>query len=252
MIQIFYFSPTGNVKYLAEKLAAELNSDTTLSAMENTIPSEIPTSEKMVMMYPVHAFNAPRTVLRFLKELPLGICNEISLLAIGCNETWINSASSILSRKELEKRGFTITVDRVLAMPLTMVYDFPKDLKLPMISCAEKRVKKIAHEIVFSKKTHRTVPLKAKILRVFGSFEDYAARLFGLELFASQDCTSCGNCIDRCPEQNIVFNKSEKPVFKFRCLMCMRCIYECPEHAIKPRFSRFIPLKNGYTIQDKT
>ena len=40
-----------------------------------------------------------------------------------------------------------------------------------------------------------------------------------------------------------------KPKFGFKCLMCMRCIYNCPEKAISPRFSKFIPIRKGYSLK---
>lgn len=81
-----------------------------------------------------------------------------------------------------------------------------------------------------------------------GKGESPAARLFGLELHANKSCTSCGTCWSNCPENNIKEKDNGLPGFGFSCSMCMRCIYSCPEKAISPRISKFIPIKNGYTL----
>jgi len=252
MIQICYFSPTGNVKHLAEKLFHGLDSDTLLSAIECTDPRELQPSQHIVIIYSVHAFNAPRTVKRFVRNLPPHLCEKISLVAVGCNEIWINSAASFGIRKELEKKGYTIAVDTVIAMPLTLVVPFPDELIKKTILDGEIQIEQLIPQLLSEEMSEdiseRTIPLKSKLLSMVGKSEDLAARFFGLELFASKSCTSCGVCVKRCPERNITFNSKQKPKFAFNCLMCMRCIYDCQEKAIKPRFSRFMPLKNGYSI----
>jgi ferredoxin len=251
MIQICYFSPTGNAKYLAEKLSEGLGTeDSTLSALEFLEPKDLTAVEHLVILYSIHAFNAPRTVKRFVRNLPNDLSKRVSLIAVGCTDIWINSASSFAIRKELEKKGYEIAVDEVIAMPLTLVAPFPDKLITKTIREAEESISQIASLIISEAISTRTIPLKSKLLATVGRSEDLAARLFGLELFASKSCTSCGICVKRCPERNIKFNKKEIPRFGFNCLMCMRCIYECPEKAIKPRFSRFIPLKDGYSINN--
>ena len=96
--------------------------------------------------------------------------------------------------------------------------------------------------------TVREVEGKSRLLSFFGKAEQFASRLFGLELHAAENCSSCGTCWGNCPEKNIKRGSDGKPQFGYNCLMCMRCIYNCPENAICPRFSKFLPIKNGYSL----
>ncbi len=252
MITILYFSPTGNVRLLAEKLSSQFDSGSVkLLPLEFTNPEDLKESGHIVIMFSIHAFNPPQTVKRFIKNMPEGLCEQVTLISVGCADSWINRAATSGLRKTLLKKEYSILVDELLAMPLTIVMSFPEELKRKLLVTAEKKIQHIGESIVSSSTLEQTIPIKSKILSFIGKAEGPAARLFGLELHAGNDCTSCGLCVENCPEGNIKFNKKNKPKFRLHCLMCMRCIYNCPENTIKPRFSKFIPIKNGYSVDLK-
>lgn len=78
-MEIVYFSPTGNVKYLAQRLAEELHLKHTAAKiwpLEHTDPATLEKNGDMVLMYAVYGFNAPRTVVRFARSLPSGHFNQ--------------------------------------------------------------------------------------------------------------------------------------------------------------------------------
>ncbi|MGL1890901.1 MAG: EFR1 family ferrodoxin [Spirochaetaceae bacterium] len=253
MITMIYFSPTGNVKYITNKLAEKLGkNDTKILPLEFTEPTELESAEKLIILYSIHAFNPPRTVRRFVKNLPSNLYNSVDIIAVGCAESWINDAASADIKKVLESKGYTVNLTETLAMPLTLIMNFPENVGKETVKNAENRLEGLAKSILNSVKTDKKIALKSKLLHVVGKAEDPAARMFGLELFANSKCTSCGICVNNCPEKNIVFNKKQIPKFKSNCLMCLRCIYECPVQAIKPRFSRFIPIKNSYKLSNFT
>ena len=133
-------------------------------------------------------------------------------------------------------------------MPLTFVMSFPDELAYRLIAESEKRIEDISLSLAEGKKTAVRVAGKSRLLAFFGKAEPFASRLFGLELYAGDNCISRGTCWENCPEKNIERNDSGRPRFGFDCLMCMRCIYNCPEKAISPRFSKFLPIKNGYSL----
>lgn len=250
MNTIIYFSPTGNVRYLAKQLTNALGSDTTETlALEFSNPEDLKPKENLIIMYSIHAFNPPRTVRRFVKNIPPGLYGNISIISVGCTDMWINAAASRGIRKKLERKGYSILVDEVMAMPLTLVMQFPDDLAKKQISAGNEKIEEIAGAILQNKRSDKKIPIKSRIIHFFGKAEGPAARLFGLELYANKSCTQCGICVKNCPEHNIRFNKKNKVKIGLNCLMCMRCIYNCPEKAIKPRISRFLPINTGYSIE---
>jgi ferredoxin len=172
----------------------------------------------------------------------------VSLIAVGCAGNWLNGAVSLDLRKSLLKKAYPIVVDEELAMPLTFIMNFPDELNLKLIAESERKIADLCRRIMEMDTSEREVLFKSKIMNFMGKAESPAARLFGLELHANNDCTSCGTCWTNCPQQNIKQKSNGKPGFGFNCIMCMRCIYHCPEQAISPRVSKFIPIKGGYKL----
>jgi len=249
MYTIIYFSPTGNTKYLCETLANKLSiEDNCIHALEFTEYEELIKNDHLILMYPIHGFNPPRTVKRFIKNLPEGIYNKVSLIAVGCNDLWVNDAVSLGLRKKLTKKGYEIFIDEILSMPLTFVMDFPEETKQKTIKTAKEKLLVIADRIINEEISELKVKFKSKVINFIGKAESPAARMFGLELHAKNNCVSCGICWNNCPENNIKQGKKNKPKFGFKCSMCMRCIYNCPEKAITPYISKFLTIKGGYSL----
>lgn len=249
MHTIVYFSPTGNVLYLAKMLANCLGiHEDKILPLEFTEPDQLAEDTHLILLYPVHAFNAPRTVKRFVKRLPPRLFDDVSLIGVGCTTSWVDRAASSDLRKLLNEKEYHITLDDILAMPLTFIAKFPEEIARKLIDESEKNIKDIAISLENGEKSMIEVGFKPRLLKFIGKVEQFASRLFGLELHASKECNSCGICWDNCPENNIKRGSNDKPKFGFSCLMCMRCIYNCPQKAITPRFSKFIPIKNGYSL----
>ncbi len=251
MYTIIYFSPTGNTKYLAEHMKEVLGgSNTKVLALDFLEVEKLEKDNQLIFMYPIHGFNAPRSVKRFVKKLPEGLFDQVHLVAVGCNNSWVNDAVSLDLKRQLKKKKYSIGVDEIFAMPLTFIMSFPEDAIYKMIAEAKKKVDTIISQIKENKPTIKKVKLMPRIINFIGKAESPAARIFGLELHAKKDCISCGICWENCPEGNIKPNKDGIPKFAFKCEMCMRCIYNCPVKAITPRISKFIPIKTGYNIDN--
>jgi Pyruvate/2-oxoacid:ferredoxin oxidoreductase delta subunit len=249
MHTIIYFSPTGNVLHLVEMLASQLGiPEDKVRPLEFTRPGKLVKDDHLILLYSVHAFNAPRTVKRFVKRLPSGLYTDVSLIAVGCTTNWVNGAVSLDLRKLFAKKGYPILLDRILAMPLTFIMEFPAAVARKQIAESGAEIEGIARSLADREQTLVEPVFKSRLMNFIGKAEAGAARVFGLELHAGENCTSCGTCWQNCPERNIQRGRDGKPKFGFSCLMCMRCIYNCPQKAIAPRFSKFIPIGKGYSI----
>jgi ferredoxin len=242
------FSPTGNALHLAGRLAERLDpSGARVFALES-ITDRPPGGEHLVLLYPIHAFNAPRNVMRFARRLPAGLYRTVSLIGVGCTTTWVNEAASSNLRRIFRKKGMPVVLDEILAMPLTIFTSFPEKVAGQVIADSETRIEEIAIAIGAGEPTTVKVSGWSRLLSFLGRAEPLASRLFGLELHASSACNACGICWENCPEKNIRRHGDGRPRFGFDCLMCLRCIYHCPQQAISPRFSKFIPISNGYSL----
>jgi ferredoxin len=249
LFTLIHFSPTGNALHLARTLADGLQPhDVELIALESIAADQPPRGEHLVLLYPVHAFNAPRNVKQFVKRLQPGLFTTVSLIGVGCMTNWLNGAVSADLRKLFAKKGYPICLDEILAMPLTLFTSFPDELACQVIAESERATADLSTALIEGRITTVSVRRRSRVLSFFGKAEQVASRFFGLELRAGQDCNSCGICWEHCPQRNIQPNGARRPRFGFDCLMCMRCIYNCPQRAISPRFSRFLPIKDGYSL----
>lgn len=249
MFTIVQFSPTGNAAHIANLLSDHLETDQ-VYALEHTSPDTLPNSEHLIILYAIHAFNAPKTVKRFVKALPSNKYKKVSLIGVGCNDIWVNDAASKEITKILEHKSYQIVVDEIIAMPLTFIMSFPEELIKDQLIKAHQLIKALSEDIKNSIGRDKPIPFKSLMINRVGRIEPFAARFFGLELHAKKSCSKCGLCVKECPEGNIKMKDNGKIKFGFKCMMCMRCIYHCPTQSITPRISKFIPIKSGYSIDD--
>lgn len=251
IFNIIYFSGTGNTQYLARRLETALASHQAAvktHRLERTDPAATGNKGELVLMYPVHGFNAPRNVIRFVRDLPAGQNRTISIISVGAEEHWVNAAASLRLRNILQTKDYVIHQDELLAMPSNFIVGFSDEKCEAIISLAEEKIDQIARSLITGQVSTPEIPFKSKLIAWVGGIESVGARWFGLDLHANQHCTSCGKCVRGCPMNNIRFNKADHPVFSMNCLMCLRCVYQCPENAIHPRLYRFVVLKEGYSI----
>lgn len=247
MYTIVHYSPTGNAAYIAKLLSHHIE-DSNVYALEHTAISSLPASEHLILLFAIHAFNAPGSVKRFVENMVVDQFKKVSLIGVGCNTSWINLAASKEIRRIVEGKSCEVIVDELIAMPLTFIMSFPEDVIEEQIATAKASIKVLAEVIRNSTDSSKAIPFKSHLINAVGKVEPFAARLFGLELHAKKSCIQCGLCVRECPVGNIRMDDKGKIKFGFKCTMCMRCIYKCPTQSITPRLSKFIPIKKGYSL----
>ena len=165
MYTIIYFSPTGNVLHLAKELADGLKSPAEdILPLEFTDPLQLESNKHLILLYPVHGFNAPRTVKRFVKAPPPGLFEFVSLIAVGCAGNWLNAAVSSDLRKSLMKKAYSIVLDEDLAMPLTFIMNFPDETNLKLIAESERKISDLCRRIMEKDPGKKEVAFKSKIV----------------------------------------------------------------------------------------
>jgi len=234
---------------VAETLAGCLGPQATkLVPLEATRPGLLAEGGHLVLLYPIHGFNPPRNVDRFVRHLAPSLFEAVSIIAVGCADHWVNHAASRRLRRSLMAKGYAVVADEIVAMPLTFIMAFLDEMARGLITEADARMAHVAASLEAKPGVPQPMAWKSRIVSFVGRLESPASRLFGLELRASDRCTACGTCRSRCPQGNVRRGRDGKPRFGFDCLMCMRCIYGCPANAIAPRFSKFIPIRGGYSL----
>jgi len=66
------------------------------------------------------------------------------MIGVGCTTHWVNQAVSSDLRRLFTKKGYPISLDEILAMPLTFIMAFPDELAYKLIAESEKKIKDIS------------------------------------------------------------------------------------------------------------
>jgi len=252
-LSIFFFSGSGNTEHVANLFSSELSSDFDIKLIN--IDNVIRKGEKFDddfhkagLIYPVHALNAPKNVIKFLKKhLPKGK-NRSFFIVKSPGDPFFNGGATYELRKILSRKGYEISQEETIVMPANVFLGYRKAFIEKILITAQKRVKDLSKKIVTNRISLHKNPLWLRFSTWFFSrLESYGSPIFGKDLRVNSKCNSCELCQKVCPTGNIKLIDG-KPKFGWKCLICMRCIYKCPQDAIAPRFFGFFKVKNYYNI----
>ncbi|MCH5147188.1 MAG: EFR1 family ferrodoxin [Clostridiales bacterium] len=242
------FSGTGNTLKVSERLVEELR----LSGVETDIyniraGAELPETkgyEMLLVGYPVHAFNAPASVLSFLKKLPQAENMPAYIVRTSGEPLKLNDASGITPRRILKKRGYAVRGEFSCVMPYNIIFRHSDQMAARMWRAAELRIKKDAVEIAKGEgeiaKINPFQRLVAFVLRI----EHTAMPFIGRRFRTTENCVGCGICAGECPQNNIKMEDG-KPEFGKNCVGCMACSFVCPKDALK------IAILNKWRVNGK-
>ncbi|MBP5456452.1 MAG: EFR1 family ferrodoxin [Paludibacteraceae bacterium] len=239
---IFYFSATGNSKWVASQLAFILGES--LVSINDVLKKgltdcryQLSEDERIGFVFPVHSWGVPTLVLKFIKHLELqGYENHQVFAVCTCGDD-AGYTNSIL-RKALKKKGLPLDQCFTVQMPNTYIV-FPffdvdsQEVETEKLENAQLRIKKISKEIVdgINNKSlyHKGVLPFLKTRLIYPIFKKCATGK--TKFHASNRCTRCGLCKDVCPTLNIKTNNG-LPYWGNNCVQCLACIHHCPVKAI--------------------
>ncbi len=230
------FSGTGNTRRVSETFAGELAAlghTSELFMIKKGAPMpEIEAYDLLIVGYPVHAFNAPTTVLSFLRSMPEG-GKTVYLLRTSGEPSKLNDASGITPRRILTKKGYTVKGEFTYVMPYNILFRHSQGMVSRMWKTALARIYRDVHIVDALQGDLRHVgPVRrsaAFVLRI----EHPAMPLIGKTFRVSKKlCAGCGACAALCPSGNIRMVDG-RPKFGMHCVGCMGCAFSCPHDAVR-------------------
>ncbi|MBD3353411.1 MAG: 4Fe-4S dicluster domain-containing protein [Candidatus Lokiarchaeota archaeon] len=249
-ILIYFFSGTGNTKRVTKYIADEFrkkNVNTDIVNIENADAHELNhnTYDIIGFGYPVHAFNAPEYVLKFIENIE----NKKSESPKKCfvfktaGDSFMNGGSTHIVRKYLEEQGLSVYYERLFVMPANVLMAFERSLIKQLVLLSQKTARSLVEDILIQKeRLQKNTWFNRISTKIFSKMESWGIKKLGKRFKTAQSCTQCGICEKICPTNNIsIHNNLVKHGEK--CMLCMRCIYTCPENAIN------IPYMNFFTIK---
>jgi ferredoxin/flavodoxin len=234
---IFYFSATGNSKYVASRLA-EARGERMISIIDclrkQMYAFDPSGDERIGFVTPTYFGGLPIVVTDFLNRMELtkaGARYAYHVLTFG---TTTGFAHSMMARY-LKKQGLPLRGRFIIRMvdtwtPLFDLSDAEKNTK--MTEAAEPRISSVIDQV-------------AK--RIAGDFNDHKLPRFIAAPFYAQyrngkatrdftvgdSCIGCGLCSHTCPVQAIEMRDGKPAWTKERCAVCLGCLHRCPEFAIQ-------------------
>ncbi len=247
---IFYFSGTGNSRWVAQELARLLG-DTIVSIPEARDMYFDDKAPQAVWVFPIYSWGVPPVVRKYIKKLIMtpGIPHY---LVCTCGDD-IGLAHMMWRRDIIKEECGEIRGMYSVRMPnsYTLMKGFDvDDLAIAewKLTTAEERVKEIARRIASGDSSVDVVKgkypwFKTKILYPLFKRFCMSPRPF----HATDACVGCGKCACECPMKNIMMSDG-KPAWGKNCAMCLRCYHTFPHHAVA--YGKATEFKGQYLHPD--
>lgn len=243
---LFYFSGTGNSKYIAELFCQKMGAK--CYSIEETIDvGKLINSEEVIgFCYPIYGSRVPRNMRGFIqKYLPDLKGKKLIIFAT----QWLFSGDGARVLTDLfPKNHIEVIYAEHFNMPnnvsnLFFLRQVSEQKMERKILKAEKKLDLVCQDIKLGKIKKRGFSGFSKFLGVLqgslwqkestsvdlvaGSMEEKLAKSVRI----NQNCTRCGVCIKVCPVNNL---KLENKIIQHNndCVGCYRCVNMCPELAI--------------------
>lgn len=232
---IFYFSGTGNSKYVAEQIA-KITGDEIISIndkLKQSDKSEINVNDKLVFVVPTYSWRIPRVVRDWILKTDFnGTKNAWFVMTCGSE---IGNAEKY-NKQLCKEKGFVYMGSAQVVMPENYIamFNSPTQEKIEEIfNKADAEIQKIAN-LVLENKSFSTPrnSLQDKFMSGPVNMLFYPMFVKAKAFYADNKCTNCGKCVKVCPLNNIKI-KNNKPVWNKNCTHCMACISYCPTSAIE-------------------
>ena len=230
---IIYFSGTGNSKYAALEIAAELH-DKAVSIENCGCDIELKKDECFGVVFPTYFWEVPAVMRGFLERVKIKADGDFySFAVITCGTT--PGCSGADAGKLLKARGVDLGAAFSIRMPdsWTPVFDLSKPEKVKK-KCdnADKALAAVIKQIKARKTGNRT-KLKAPYFVKNMNDKMYKKARKTSNFTLEDPCIGCGSCVKQCPVKAIEMQNG-KPVWtKEQCTLCLRCLHLCPKFAIQ-------------------
>ena len=238
---LFYFSGTGNTRWIAQQLAEAIGEELHFipDEMKKGLMSyELKDGERLGFCFPTHGWQPPRIVRDFIRRATFQTTSTTFVWALTTCGDNTGKTMDIFNR-ELDRKGLKAETLFSVIMPesyvcLPLMYTDTESREREKIEQARRQTEQIAGIIKDRKRGIKeleqgaTPRLFSYIIGQYFNCCMISDKKFTVD---TDVCTRCGKCRKVCPVDNIQGTPPEW-LHNGRCTCCLACYHHCPVHAI--------------------
>lgn len=254
---IVWFSGTGNSRFVAERLAADLGDR--MLRLSPGLEQICPDDRRVIWVCPVYSWGLPPHVRSAMRRVEVGSSGVVHHLVLTCGDDV--GLTPQMWRKDMQKRSMTAGLAFSVTMPNNYVclpgFDVDsREVADAKLAQAPQRIGEISRLIAAWR-----VGMEAKDDVVRGRFAWMKTRVIypWFVRYAMSPkpfrytgaCISCGKCAAVCPLCNVDMRHNDGrkyPEWGSYCALCLACYHVCPRHAVeygsatesKGQYQRFV------------
>lgn len=238
---IFYFSGTGNSKWVAEEIAKKIE-DKAYNISKLSELSKINEEKQIGFVFPIYAWGVPEAMEIFVQKL-----ENVKTFTFGICTCGADAGIALKKLSEI----YHLDSSYSIIMPSNYIIGEDledEDIILKKIDNAKKEIEIISNEIMQRKKVYRVnegkMPtFKSNVInKGFNKFVRNTKPFY----VKKEYCNSCGLCAKICPASTITLVDG-KPVWNEKCYQCLSCINKCPKSAIQ--YGKKTEKRRRYNIE---
>ena len=237
---IFYFSGTGNSKWIAEQFARVLD-DTLVFIPEalrhGQFEFSLDMDERIGFIFPIYSWGPPAIVLHFIQQLSLlGYQRQYMYFICSCGDD-VGLTQQVFE-KTVSMKGWSCNAGYSVIMPNSYVllpgFDVDsQEVEARKLENAKRMVPELVSKIGQRKEEFSliegSVPfVKTRIIRPLFNRYQMSPKKF----YATDACIGCKCCEKVCPIGNVSVN-GKKPEWGMECTACLACYHVCPQQALQ-------------------
>lgn len=243
---VFYFSATGNSRYVAKRLA-QINKDSLYEiGGREEFDYHIKEGEPIGFVMPTYYWGVPKVVLDFVKAMHIE-GSHYCYLVLTCGGS--TSRAATIFKKAFESRFAPVNCVQgffSVKMPdtYTPMFDIPDAKRsVEIVKEADPVIETVAGYIGRGAiGDYDQLHGKAILTTVcYPIYKIITTRLFHV----GDTCVGCGLCEANCPSRAIKMVDGKPQWVLRQCSHCLRCLHRCPQFAIQ--FGKSTSKRGQYT-----
>ena len=228
---MFYFSATGNSKYIAELFSKNMNAECR-SIEENTDFSELIKANEIIgFCYPIYFSRIPRIMREFTGKYINLFGNK--KLIIFCTQQILSGDGARAFTDLFPKNYSEVIYAEHFFMPSNTFPITTNTVKIKkMFNESEQKMQVVCRDIKNNVIKKRGFNILGRALGLIQApLALPVERKANNSVKINQNCNGCGHCVSICPMNNLVL-KDNKITHNHNCTVCYRCVNRCPQKAI--------------------